>query len=72
MWPPVHPQYKQQVGARLALAGRAVAYEESDLVYSGPLVSSVHLLSHNDSGTVVEVTYTSIGALPCAHVRGVA
>jgi sialate O-acetylesterase len=33
----VHPPDKQTVGARLALAGRAVAYGETGLVYSGPL-----------------------------------
>jgi sialate O-acetylesterase len=33
----VHPPDKQTVGARLALAGRAVAYGETGLEYSGPL-----------------------------------
>jgi sialate O-acetylesterase len=33
----VHPPDKQTVGARLALAGRALAYGETGLEYSGPL-----------------------------------
>lgn len=33
----VHPADKQTVGARLALAARAVAYQESTLEYSGPI-----------------------------------
>jgi sialate O-acetylesterase len=33
----VHPPDKQTVGARLALAGRALAYGEAGLEFSGPL-----------------------------------
>jgi sialate O-acetylesterase len=33
----VHPPDKQTVGARLALAGRALAYGETGLEFSGPL-----------------------------------
>jgi sialate O-acetylesterase len=38
----VHPTNKQEVGARLALAARAVAYGEA-IEYSGPLVREVAL-----------------------------
>jgi sialate O-acetylesterase len=37
----VHPPDKQTVGARLALAGRAVAYGEHGFEYSGPLFRQV-------------------------------
>jgi sialate O-acetylesterase len=35
----VHPRYKQEVGLRLALAARAIAYKEQDLCFTGPLFS---------------------------------
>jgi sialate O-acetylesterase len=37
----VHPPDKQTVGARLALAGRALAYGETSLEFSGPLPRQV-------------------------------
>jgi sialate O-acetylesterase len=33
----IHPRNKQEVGRRLLLAARAIAYGEHDLVYSGPV-----------------------------------
>jgi sialate O-acetylesterase len=40
-WNDIHPENKQVVGARLALAARRVAYGEEGLVYSGPVLKSV-------------------------------
>jgi sialate O-acetylesterase len=48
----VHPPDKQTVGARLALAGRAVAYGESGLEFSGPLYRQT-----TRSGDTVEVWF---------------
>ena len=36
----VHPRDKETVGERLALAGRAIAYGEKSIYYTGPIVSS--------------------------------
>lgn len=52
----IHPRYKQPVGARLALAGRAVAYGESTLYYTGPLVSGA-----TAGGAKVVVTFRNTG-----------
>jgi len=41
----IHPRNKQDVGARLALAARRLAYGE-DLVYSGPLYRSMEIQGH--------------------------
>ena len=60
----IHPRNKQEVGRRLALAARKVAYGE-DLVYSGPMFetmmvrgSSVFVnFSHTGSGLTVRHKY---------------
>jgi sialate O-acetylesterase len=57
-WNDLHPLNKKDVGERLALAARAIAYGEKDLVWSGPLYRSFQVernalrihFNHNGSG----------------------
>ncbi len=51
----IHPKQKEPVGARLALAARAVAYGEK-IEYSGPVYRSMKL--HNESATI---TFNHVG-----------
>ena len=51
----IHPSNKQDVGLRLGLAARAVAYGE-DLVYSGPMYQSMKV-----EGGKVRLTFTRVG-----------
>ncbi len=55
-WNDIHPLNKKDVGERLALAARKIAYGESKTVYSGPLYRSMRIehgkavLSFNNTG----------------------
>jgi sialate O-acetylesterase len=51
----IHPRNKKDVGARLALAARAVVYGE-DIVYRGPVYRSMKL-----EGGKVRLTFASVG-----------
>jgi sialate O-acetylesterase len=51
----IHPAHKQAVGARLALAARALAYGES-LEYSGPVFKSMQL-----TGSRAILSFTHLG-----------
>jgi sialate O-acetylesterase len=51
----IHPRNKQEVGKRLALAARAIAYDE-DIVFSGPIFRGMQI-----DGDKVELTFNHIG-----------
>jgi len=51
----IHPRNKQDVGHRLALAAKSIAYDQ-DLTYSGPMYAS-----HVVNGTDVEISFNHIG-----------
>ena len=51
----IHPKDKVDVGQRLALVARHVAYGE-DVVYSGPIYSSMKI-----EGNKIRISFTSIG-----------
>ncbi len=51
----IHPRRKQQVGARLALAARAIAYGEK-IVYSGPMFDKMTV-----KGSKAELTFKHAG-----------
>lgn len=60
----IHPNDKQDVGYRLALAGRAVAYGDLDVYYSGPLVLDVIITSMANTTTwlaTVRYHHESVG-----------
>ncbi|MBL3655774.1 sialate O-acetylesterase [Fulvivirga sp. 2943] len=52
----IHPRNKQDVGKRLWLAARKVAYNE-DIVYSGPVYSSMQV-----TGNKAEISFVNTGA----------
>ena len=52
----IHPRNKQDVGYRLSLAARRIAYGE-DIVYSGPVVDKARL-----DGNKVELTFEHTGS----------
>ena len=52
----IHPRNKQDVGLRLGLAARHVAYGEDDVVYSGPVYRS-----HTVDGGRVTVAFDHVG-----------
>ena len=43
----VHPRDKQDVGYRLALAGRAIAYHDESVYYTGPIAKEAVSAAHN-------------------------
>ena len=60
-WGSIHPNDKQDVGKRLALAARGVSYEEH-VYYTGPLVAGVKIASRlRGNQAEIDVIYSSVG-----------
>jgi len=55
---PMHPGDKQDVGYRLALGGRAVAYNEVSLYYTGPIASRA--ASDHTSPWYIVVSFSNV------------
>jgi sialate O-acetylesterase len=55
-WNDIHPLDKKDVGDRLALAGRHLAYGDKDVVYSGPMYQSFKI-----EGNKIIVTFSNTG-----------
>ncbi len=64
-WNDVHPLDKKDVGDRLALAAQKVAYNESRVVYSGPLYQSMKI-----EGNKIILTFTNTGGGLVAKGKG--
>lgn len=53
----IHPLNKKEVGIRLARAAMKIAYQENDIVHSGPIYQSMRI-----HGNKIVLTFTSIGS----------
>jgi sialate O-acetylesterase len=56
----IHPRNKQDVGMRLGLAARAVAYGQ-DIVYSGPIYKSVDLIDDGEGRQALRLGFEHVG-----------
>ncbi|MHA4809466.1 glucuronyl esterase domain-containing protein [Flavitalea flava] len=56
-WNDIHPLNKEDVGKRLALVARKVAYTETGLVFSGPLYRSMQKEGHK-----IRISFTNTGS----------
>ena len=56
-WNDIHPLNKEDVGKRLALLAEKLAYNEKDLVHSGPLYKSMKI-----KGNKVVINFTNTGS----------
>ncbi|HTJ11545.1 MAG TPA: sialate O-acetylesterase [Dinghuibacter sp.] len=66
-WNDIHPLDKKDVGDRLALLARQLAYGEHDLVASGPLFASADV-----RGSTIVVRFSSVGGGLIARDGGLA
>lgn len=56
-WNDIHPLNKKDVGLRLALAARKVAYADAKVVHSGPVYKSCRVKGHR-----IELSFDQIGS----------
>ena len=56
-WNDIHPDRKKEVGERLALAAKKIAYGEKDVVYSGPIYQSSRIESNK-----IIISFTNTGS----------
>lgn len=56
-WNDIHPDNKKDVGERLALAAKKIAYGEKDLVHSGPLYQSQQI-----EGNKIIISFSNVGS----------
>ncbi len=56
-WNDIHPLNKKDVGYRLALASQKVAYNDDEVVYSGPMFQSMNIV-----GNKVIITFSNTGS----------
>lgn len=56
-WNDIHPLNKKDVGKRLALAAQQIAYDDNDVVYSGPIYESMEV-----EGNKIILSFTNIGS----------
>jgi len=56
-WNDIHPLNKKDVGYRLALAAQKAAYDEKDIVFSGPMYHSMSI-----DGSRIILTFTNTGS----------
>jgi len=61
-WNDLHPLNKQDVGKRLALAARKLAYGEKNLIYSGPLYQSMKI-----EGNIIRLRFSHVGSGLAVH-----
>jgi len=56
-WNDIHPQNKEDVGKRLALAAERLAYHDKNVVASGPIYQSLKV-----KGNTIELTFSNCGS----------
>jgi sialate O-acetylesterase len=56
-WNDIHPDNKKDVGVRLGLAARKIAYDEKGIVYSGPLLQTART-----EGNKVLLSFSNVGS----------